>query len=70
MHGFIKRFADGIFYPEEVQILTAAFDDAWGQVFKPAKHHSPPRIMLWPLGKFSPSTSSRRLSEGSVIAAG
>jgi hypothetical protein len=29
MHGFIKRFADGAFYPEEVQILVAAFDDAW-----------------------------------------
>jgi hypothetical protein len=29
MHGFIKRFADGVFYPEEVQILVAAFDDAW-----------------------------------------
>jgi len=29
MHGFIKRFADGVFYPEEVEILTAAFDDAW-----------------------------------------
>jgi hypothetical protein len=32
MHGFIKRFADGVFYPEEVQILTAAFDDAWAGV--------------------------------------
>jgi hypothetical protein len=29
MHGFIKRFADGVFYPEEVEILTTAFDDAW-----------------------------------------
>jgi hypothetical protein len=29
MHGFIERFADGVFYPEEVEILTAAFDDAW-----------------------------------------
>jgi hypothetical protein len=29
MHGFIKRFADGVFYPEEAAILTAAFDDAW-----------------------------------------
>jgi len=29
MHGFIKTFADGAFFPEEVQILTAAFDDAW-----------------------------------------
>jgi hypothetical protein len=28
MHGFIKRFADGMFYPEEVEILVAAFDDA------------------------------------------
>jgi len=32
MHGFIKRFADGAFYPEEVQILTAAFEDAWASV--------------------------------------
>jgi hypothetical protein len=29
MHGFIKRFADGVFFPEEVEILVAAFDDAW-----------------------------------------
>lgn len=29
MHGFIKRFANGVFYPEEVDIFTAAFDDAW-----------------------------------------
>jgi len=28
MHGFIKRFADGV-YPEEVVILINAFDDAW-----------------------------------------
>ena len=32
MHGFIKRFADGVFYPEEVEILTAAFDEAWASV--------------------------------------
>ena len=32
MHGFIKRFADGAFYPEEVQILVAAFDDAWAKL--------------------------------------
>ena len=32
MHGFIKRFADGAFYPEEVQILIAAFDDAWSRL--------------------------------------
>src|SRR5436190_4192160 len=32
MHGFIKRFADGLFYPEEVAILTAAFDDAWAKL--------------------------------------
>jgi len=30
MHGYIKRFADGVFYPEEVAILIAAFDHAWG----------------------------------------
>ena len=28
MHEFIKKFANGVFYPEEVDILTAAFDDA------------------------------------------
>jgi hypothetical protein len=32
MHGFIKRFAKGVFYPEEVDILTAAFDDAWAKL--------------------------------------
>ena len=32
MHGFIKRFANGVFYPEEVEILTAAFDDAWAKL--------------------------------------
>ena len=32
MHGFIKRFANGVFYPEEVQILVAAFDDAWSRL--------------------------------------
>jgi hypothetical protein len=29
MQGFIKRFADGVFFPEEVEILVVAFDDAW-----------------------------------------
>jgi hypothetical protein len=29
MQGFIKRFADEVFFPEEVEILVAAFDDAW-----------------------------------------
>jgi hypothetical protein len=32
MHSFIKRFANGVFYPEEVDILTAAFDDAWAKL--------------------------------------
>jgi len=32
MHGFIKRFANGVFYPEEIDILTAAFDDAWAKL--------------------------------------
>ena len=32
MHGFIKRFANGVFHPEEVDILTAAFDDAWAKL--------------------------------------
>jgi hypothetical protein len=30
--GFIKRFARGVFYPEEVAILTGAFDDAWAKL--------------------------------------
>jgi hypothetical protein len=29
MQGFINRFADEVFFPEEVEILVAAFDDAW-----------------------------------------
>ena len=32
MHGFIKRFANGCFYPEEEAVLTAAFDDAWAKL--------------------------------------
>ena len=32
VHCFIKRFADGVFFPEEVQILVAAFDDAWAKL--------------------------------------
>ena len=32
MHDFIKRFADGVFFPEEVEILVAAFDDAWAKL--------------------------------------
>jgi hypothetical protein len=32
MHDFIKRFANGAFFPEEVQVLVAAFDDAWARL--------------------------------------
>jgi hypothetical protein len=32
MHDFIKRFADGVFFPEEVEIFVAAFDDAWARL--------------------------------------
>ena len=32
MHGFIEKFANGVFFPEEVQILVAAFDDAWAKL--------------------------------------
>jgi len=32
MHGFIRKFADRVFYPEEVEILTAAFDDVWARL--------------------------------------
>jgi hypothetical protein len=33
MHGFIARFAEGIFEPATVNILTAAFDDAWTRLW-------------------------------------
>ena len=29
MRDFIKRFAGGVFFPDDVAILAAAFDDAW-----------------------------------------
>jgi hypothetical protein len=32
MYGFVKEFAEGIFAPEEVRLLTDAFDDAWSKV--------------------------------------
>jgi hypothetical protein len=32
MHGFIRQYADGVFEPEAVRILTDAFDDAWAKV--------------------------------------
>jgi hypothetical protein len=32
MLGFIKKFAKGVFDPEEVEVLTAAFDDAWARL--------------------------------------
>ena len=32
MHGFIKTFADGVFYPADILILTSAFDDAWARL--------------------------------------
>src|SRR5262249_47031183 len=32
MHDFIKRLANDVFFPEEVQILVAAFDDAWAKL--------------------------------------
>jgi hypothetical protein len=32
MHGFAKQFAEGVFDPESVQILTDAFDDAWAKL--------------------------------------
>ena len=32
MHGFIEEFAEGIFAPEQVRLLTDAFDDAWSRV--------------------------------------
>jgi hypothetical protein len=32
MQGFIRKFAEGVFYPEGVEILTGAFDDAWARL--------------------------------------
>jgi hypothetical protein len=32
MHGFVTQYADGVFDPETVRILTDAFDDAWARV--------------------------------------
>jgi hypothetical protein len=32
MRGFIRQYADGVFEPEAVRILTKAFDDAWAKV--------------------------------------
>jgi hypothetical protein len=32
MFGFIKKYAEEVFYPEEVEVLTAAFDDAWAKL--------------------------------------
>jgi len=32
MLGFIRQYADGVFEPEAVRILTGAFDDAWARL--------------------------------------
>jgi hypothetical protein len=32
MHLFIKKHANAVFLPEEVEILVAAFDDAWAKL--------------------------------------
>jgi hypothetical protein len=32
MHGFIEEFAEGMFVPDQVRLLTDAFDDAWSRV--------------------------------------
>jgi len=32
VHGFISKFAEGVFEPDEVKILTGAFDDAWARL--------------------------------------
>ena len=31
MHGFIEKLAPGVFDPEDLKILTHAFDDAWAR---------------------------------------
>jgi hypothetical protein len=32
MQGLVARFAEGVFTPETIKVLTAAFDDAWDRV--------------------------------------
>jgi hypothetical protein len=32
MHGFVARFAEGVFTPETIKVLAAAFDDAWDRI--------------------------------------
>jgi hypothetical protein len=32
MHSFVEEFAPGVFSPEDVSLLTDAFDDAWRRV--------------------------------------
>jgi hypothetical protein len=32
MHGFIHRFVEDAFTPEQVEVLVAAFDAAWTEV--------------------------------------
>jgi hypothetical protein len=32
VHGFVDRFAQGVFTPETVKMLTGAFDEAWRQL--------------------------------------
>ena len=32
MHGFVNEFAEGVFTPETIEVLTAAFDEAWRKV--------------------------------------
>ena len=68
MHAFIKRFADGVFYPEEVEILIAAFDDAWAKL-QPVERGLPKKLMLLPRTKFSQNKSSWPPSEGNVTPA-
>jgi len=34
MLNFIKEHADGVFDPESLAVLVAAFDDAWAQVLR------------------------------------
>ena len=68
MHGFIKRFADGVFYPEEVEILVAAFDDAWAKLQASGAPFVGEGYVLG-ARKFSRGASSWRLREGNVIPA-
>jgi hypothetical protein len=69
MHGFIERFADGVFFPEEVEILVAAFDDAWAKLQASRAPFPEEDYGLAAQEILAKHTSSCPLRGGSVIVA-